>query len=112
MVKFTEADRHIIEVSVSGGIVNGEPLVAAINNLLDDYEMLKAAYPPVSISVPEEIKTLTGIQYPINWDAVQLHTQEVKHFFIPDHQSTAMMCEVCGRSELDSIHVTRKEYQR
>ena len=48
----------------------------------------------------------------INWEAVQLHTQEVKHFFIPDHQSTGMMCEVCGRSELDSIHVTRKEYQR
>lgn len=48
----------------------------------------------------------------INWDAVQLHTKDVRHFFIPDHQSTGMMCEVCGRSELDSIHVTRKEYQR
>jgi len=48
----------------------------------------------------------------INWDAVQLHTKDVRHFFIPDHQSTALMCEVCGRSELDSIHVTRKEYQR
>ena len=107
MVKFTEADRHIIEVSISGGIVNGAPLVAVINNLLDDYEMLKAACPPV----PED-KTITSTQYPINWDAVQLHTQEVKHFFIPDHQSTALMCEVCGRSELDSIHVTRKEYQR
>ena len=107
MVKFTEADRHVVEVSISGGIITGEPLVAAINNLLDDYEMLKAAFPPVP-----ETEIVASTQYPINWDAVQLHTQEVKHFFIPDHQSTALMCEVCGRSELDSIHVTRKEYQR
>ena len=48
----------------------------------------------------------------INWEAVQLHTKDVRHFFIPDHQSTGVMCEVCGRPELDSIHVTRKEYQR
>ena len=107
MVKFTKADRHVIEVSISGGIITGEPLVAAINNLLDDYEMLKAACPPVP-----EAETITSTQYPINWDAVQLHTKEVKHFFIPDHQSTGVMCEVCGRPELDSIHVIRKEYQR
>ena len=107
MVKFTEADRHIIEVSISGGIVNGAPLVAAINNLLDDYEMLKATCRPV-----QEDKTVTNTQYPINWDAVQLHTQEVKHYFIPNNQSTALLCEVCGQSELSNIHINRKEYQR
>lgn len=49
---------------------------------------------------------------PINWDAVTLHTPEVRHYYIPSTQSTALVCEVCGRSELSNIHINRKEYQR
>lgn len=62
--------------------------------------------------VPVPMPAMPVSAPPINWDAVTLHTPEVRHYFIPNTQSTALVCEVCGQSELSNIHINRKEYQR
>lgn len=81
--------------------------VELLNRYGDGAALMRLVIDPKAITSNGE-----QLPLPINWDAVQLHTSAVKHYFIPGHQSTASVCEVCGQSELSSIHVTRKEYAR
>jgi len=67
---------------------------------------------PEPVSGPVPVPAIPVPAPPINWDAVTLHTPEVRHYYIPSTQSTGLICEVCDQSELSSIHINRKEYQR